>query len=167
MILRVLRIAWFWLPPAVLMSFIYLASADTGSGERSFRLVLRLLRLFEPNAEAVFSLEALGLLDMLLRKIAHFMVYAMLALLLLRAICRGKGAASSKPFLSALGLCMLYAVSDELHQAYVPGRVGMWQDVLLDSVAGASVILASGLLKLGAQLDTRIGGASRSARERS
>ena len=39
-------------------------------------------------------------------------------------------------FAISLIWCSLYAASDELHQYFVPGRAGMWQDWLLDT-AGA------------------------------
>ena len=38
----------------------------------------------------------------------------------------------------ALLICVLYAVSDEVHQIFVPGRGAEVKDVLIDS-AGASV----------------------------
>ena len=55
----------------------------------------------------------LGTWDLVLRKGAHMTEYAVLALLLLRAIGREA---------PALGLGVLYAASDELHQAFVRGR---------------------------------------------
>lgn len=35
-------------------------------------------------------------------------------------------------FLAYAGV--LYAITDEIHQLYVPGRSGKWQDVLIDSI---------------------------------
>ena len=32
------------------------------------------------------------------------------------------------------GFCFLYACSDEFHQAFVPGRVGQFSDVLIDMI---------------------------------
>jgi hypothetical protein len=55
----------------------------------------------------------LGTWDLVLRKIAHFCEYAVLGLLLMRAT-RREGV--------AVGLGVLYAASDELHQHFVPGR---------------------------------------------
>jgi len=67
----------------------------------------------------------LGGWDLLLRKIAHATEYAVLGLLLLRALGRELPAA-------AVGIA--YAVTDEVHQAFVPGRQGAAVDVLVDSV---------------------------------
>lgn len=69
----------------------------------------------------------------------HFGEYAVLALLLwqaLRATPRLSRRAASLAFL----LTALYAISDEWHQYYVPGRYSDLRDVLVD-VAGALAVL--------------------------
>jgi VanZ family protein len=67
----------------------------------------------------------LGGWDTLLRKLAHAGEYAVLGALLLRAV-------ASIPVAVFLGV--LYAVSDEIHQAFVPGRLGSPVDVAIDTV---------------------------------
>ena len=37
---------------------------------------------------------------------------------------------------AGVGICAAYAVTDELHQTLVDGRIGTWHDVLIDT-AGA------------------------------
>jgi VanZ family protein len=70
----------------------------------------------------------LGGWDLLLRKLAHAAEYAVLGALLQRAL--------SRPGLAfALGLA--YAISDELHQSFVPGRAGSPLDVALDATGVA------------------------------
>jgi VanZ family protein len=71
----------------------------------------------------------LGTWDVVLRKLAHAAEFAVLGFLLLRAV-RRDGA--------ALALGIAYAVSDEVHQHFVPGRAGSPLDVLID-VAGVAV----------------------------
>ena len=70
----------------------------------------------------------LGGWDLVLRKLAHAAEYAVLGALLLRATAR--------PGI-AFVLGSVYAVSDELHQAFVPGRAGSPLDVALDAVGVA------------------------------
>jgi VanZ family protein len=65
-----------------------------------------------------------------LRKVAHFSEYALLCGLLIRAL-RGR-------LLTAWVLTVGYAITDELHQTLVDGRVGTWHDVIIDA-AGALV----------------------------
>jgi VanZ family protein len=70
----------------------------------------------------------LGTWDLVLRKLAHGVEFAVLGALLLRAL---------RDELPALVAGIAYAVTDELHQHFVPGRVGAPLDVLLDSVGVA------------------------------
>jgi VanZ family protein len=75
----------------------------------------------------------LGTWDLVLRKLAHAGEYAVLGALLLRA-CRS-------PRL-AVGLGVLYAVSDEIHQSFVTGRHAAVTDVLIDTVGVAAGVVA-------------------------
>jgi len=70
-------------------------------------------------------------LEMLLRKIAHAMEYAVLGCLLARAL----GARGWRSTAVAVALGALYAASDEWHQTFVAGRKGNLWDVMLDSAA--------------------------------
>lgn len=70
------------------------------------------------------------LLNLLLRKSAHFGVYAVLALTYVRAL----GGWQRRRW--AWLLAVLYAVSDEFHQSFTPNRYPSALDVLIDS-AGA------------------------------
>jgi VanZ family protein len=70
----------------------------------------------------------LGTWDLVLRKIAHAAEFAVLGFLLHRALRRDR---------LALALGIAYAVSDELHQHFVPGRQGSPTDVLIDAVGVA------------------------------
>jgi VanZ family protein len=66
----------------------------------------------------------LGGWDLVLRKIAHAAEYAVLGALLARAL--------RSPGVAALA-GVLYAVSDEVHQAFIPGRLGSPIDVAIDA----------------------------------
>ncbi len=70
----------------------------------------------------------LGGWDLLLRKLAHTAEYAVLGALLLRATGRSW---------IAFALGLLYAISDELHQVFVPGRMGSPVDVAIDAIGVA------------------------------
>ena len=74
----------------------------------------------------------LGGWDLVLRKLAHAAEFAVLGALLLRASGRAG---------VALALGTLYAVSDELHQVFVPGRLGSPLDVAIDTVGVAVGVL--------------------------
>ena len=76
----------------------------------------------------------LGLWDLLLRKAAHVVEYAILGALLLRALGRE---------LAAVAAGVAYACTDEIHQHFVPGRNGSPLDVVFDT---AGVLLGVVLL---------------------
>ncbi len=67
----------------------------------------------------------LGSWDLLVRKIAHAVEFGVLGALFLRA--------TRRPGL-AFALGTLYAVSDEVHQSFVAGRMGSAVDVAIDTL---------------------------------
>jgi VanZ family protein len=75
----------------------------------------------------------LGTWDLVLRKLAHFAEYAILGALLARAVRR--------PGL-AVALAALYAVTDEVHQTFVDGRVGAPLDVGIDTLGALVGVVA-------------------------
>lgn len=78
----------------------------------------------------------------IVRKTAHFTVYATLGILTYMAVRISK---FKFPHLIAPVICLAYAVSDEIHQYFVPGRSCELRDVCIDfsgSVTGIIVITA-------------------------
>jgi VanZ like protein len=75
----------------------------------------------------------LGGWDLLLRKIAHLAEYAVLGLLLARAVARPE---------IAILFGALYAASDEVHQHFVRGRHAAWYDVVVDTIGVTIGVLA-------------------------
>jgi VanZ family protein len=75
--------------------------------------------------------------DHIVRKNAHFFVYFVLGMLVLHALKRS-GMSRYRAIRIALLICVLYAISDEIHQQFVPGRGPGIKDVFIDS-AGAMV----------------------------
>ena len=81
----------------------------------------------------------LGTWDTILRKGAHMTEYAILGLLLLRALGRE---------LPAFALGIAYAITDEIHQHFVRGRHASPVDVLIDTAGVAiGIFLISRLLE--------------------
>ena len=84
-------------------------------------------------------------LSSFVRKCAHLAEYAVLALLLWRAL-RKPPEPDAPPWRWSeaglvLALVALYAASDEFHQTFVPSRQGCVRDVLLDTAGGAFGLL--------------------------
>ena len=66
------------------------------------------------------------------RKNAHFFAYLLLGMLSLNALRKSR-VENRKSLVLAFAISVLYAISDEVHQLFVPGRSGQVSDVLLDS----------------------------------
>jgi VanZ family protein len=78
-------------------------------------------------------------------KAAHAGAYFVLAALALRALHGGRGPLRMGPSLGALLLAVLYGVSDEVHQAFVPGRTPSALDVLADGVGALAAVAGAWL----------------------
>jgi VanZ family protein len=83
-----------------------------------------------------------------LRKLAHISEYAVLALLMGRALL-GTWTAGGASVTRALmrrawiwgaTLSGIYAVTDELHQGTVPAREFHWEDITIDTLAGIAAL---------------------------
>lgn len=72
----------------------------------------------------------------LLGRLSHTAEYAILAALLARALV-WQGKPQISLWVLALGLSELYALSDEIHQLFVPGRQFQLQDLGFDLLGGA------------------------------
>jgi VanZ family protein len=129
----ILRAHKQWLPVALWMGFIFVMSTDLGSATHTSRIVEPLILLIKPNA----SPEELDLGHLLVRKCAHLSEYAVLALLILRAIKRSAHTTPEAWSWQRAGVALLiaaaYAATDEWHQSFVPSRTADLTDVLIDS----------------------------------
>jgi VanZ family protein len=113
----------YWLPPVFWMGLIFTLSAQPTLPKH-------------PDT----------LLDLILKKAAHIIEYGILAVLLWRALSRGRGAHSRSALVTAFFVSVLYAASDEYHQTFVPGRNGTPVDVGIDAVGSLVALLAVGSL---------------------
>ena len=130
--------AKYWLPVVLWCALIYSASGDKKSVHHSSRIIEPIVRWLIPD----ISDEAVRTTVLVVRKGAHVTEYAILALLLWRGL-RGTvwRMAVEWPWRCAVvawGGAVLFAVSDEWHQAFVPGRQGSPWDVLIDSIGAAA-----------------------------
>jgi VanZ family protein len=132
----------YWLPVLVWMAVIFSASCDSHSYERSSRIIEPLLRWLFPRWPETRVHD----LHELLRKCAHLTEYAVLALLLWRAVRQpvkpGSRSWSWPDARLTLLLVMLYAATDEFHQQFVPTRTSLVSDVFIDTAGGAAGLLA-------------------------
>lgn len=81
-------------------------------------------------------------LDVVVKKAGHAALYGVLAWLYMGAL-RGDGPPSDRARLLAFGLAALYAVTDEVHQSFVPGRTPSPWDVLIDGAGAALAVIGN------------------------
>lgn len=131
----------YWLVVIVWMLVIFSASSDTASFQHSSRILAPLIRWICPNLpeDSVFAIVTF------VRKCAHFGEYAVLALLLWRAV-RKPRRNDTRPWewrtaITVLLIVALYAASDEFHQKFVPSRQASVVDVLIDSSGGILALI--------------------------
>ena len=105
-----------WAPSIILMAAIFIFSSIPSSGLPDF-----------------------GWVDLLIKKGGHFLGYSLLAFSYYWALGFDRPYARLWAFL----LAGAYAVTDELHQSFVPGRGSWWVDVVIDSSGAAFAMLIS------------------------
>jgi len=78
--------------------------------------------------------------DFIVKKIAHLTVYAILAILLYRSFKHTTNLDRLNLMWVTIAVVVLYAISDEFHQSFTPGREPRVRDVVIDTI-GAGVSL--------------------------
>jgi len=131
----------YWLPLLIWLCVIFIGSTDLMSAEHTSRFIVPFLLRLKP----AMSPQTVWTIVVVVRKCAHVTEYAILALLLWRALRSGSTLRMKTPglFSAALLGCALFAASDEFHQSFVKSRTPSVRDVLLD-VAGALLGLLIG-----------------------
>lgn len=123
------------------MVFIFIMSSEGAelSGSTSGRFIIFFSDIFVSkfrNGTPEFRAAYVELLQHFVRKTAHFTVFAALGFF-------GSGVLSTynlkklRVWFFSLAFCVLYAISDEIHQLFVSGRSGELKDVLIDSLGSA------------------------------
>lgn len=122
------------------MGVIFFASTGSGSTENTRPLVAVLVDWLRPGLAVELGPTTLGMIDWCMRKAAHVTEYFLLTGLLLGALSDPK-ARTGRSWV-AWCAAVAYAMTDELHQALVPGRHATWGDIGWDAGgAGLAVIL--------------------------
>ena len=136
-ILIILIVIW------MITVFIFSNQQSIDSANTSGRFIEIVMKIFNKN----ISDEQIQALQLPIRKLAHFTIYAIGGLLVALLINQYKISTLRKVIYSQTFMT-LYAITDEVHQYFIPGRVGIITDVLIDS-AGAflSILVVMLILK--------------------
>jgi len=129
----VILLCIFW------MGFIFYMSSNNGqiSHEESIKVVnfiqdKTITKDSNVNKNTVNELQVKAKnLDYIIRKNAHAFMYMVLAFLVgnILFVFNKRGADA---IIYILFICLFYALTDEFHQSFVPGRTSLVSDVLVD-----------------------------------
>ena len=111
------RLVFFWAPMLVWMAGIFALSSLPAETIEPVQSALPPLKLIKDTA-------------------AHFVEFGVLAVLTYRVVASYGILAGPYLWLAVLAVATDYGATDELHQTFVPGRVGSWQDLGYDSLGG-------------------------------
>jgi len=132
---------WRYAPLAGWIGFIFFASTGAMSASNTSRIIAPLFRWLFPG----ISEAQLLLVHFTVRKGAHFIEYAVLALLAARAFLPStRGRLRRNWFVAALALVIVVALLDEYNQSFNPARTGSVWDSLIDFSGGATALVLYG-----------------------
>jgi len=117
-----------------LVVIFYLSTQPAADSSNLSKKVTKVIIEIIPLDNEVSTTENLiAKLEPSIRKLGHFSEYFVLGLLVTNAL-RVSGVFGIKAFIYSLLFCILYAVSDEFHQYFVPGRSTEFGDVVIDTI---------------------------------
>lgn len=129
-----------WILLLLWMGFIFYMSSKSGSeSTEQSDIVINILSYLGISLNEEFQ----NIASFVVRKTAHVTEYFILFILAYRVAIIYINTRKAK--LITLFFVFIYSATDEIHQLFVPGREGMFRDVLID-MCGA--IVAIGIIKL-------------------
>lgn len=132
----------FWL----LIIFCFSAQGSQQSGQASSNVTQTIIDITYPNYSTLDSQTQTDIfqkLHLFIRKFAHFFNFFILGILSISFLSTYKIKKAYSSLISSC-FCLLYAISDEIHQIFIPGRAGLVSDVCIDffgSLLGIGITL--------------------------
>ena len=122
--------SWIWV--IAWMSIIFFFSTDLFSGSQTSRIIGPFLKWFTPDISA----ESIATVQLVFRKIAHLVEYAILSILCCRALAKQDNlrVLQLAALVQAVLIAVPYAAFDEWHQSWTDERSRSPLDVAIDSV---------------------------------
>ena len=118
-------------------------------GETSGTISRRITETITKNIKSIQNLEkaekekVLKQIEHFIRKLAHFSLYTVVGFLLMSLLSTYKLKQKNKIYMSS-GIGLMYAISDEIHQSFIPERTPMISDVCIDTcgvITGIIILL--------------------------
>ena len=111
----------------MIIVFIFSSQAGEDSSDTSSGFIRNIITFFNRSLSQERIEYIIDIVEPFVRKLAHYTIYAIGGFLIYNAL-------EKKNVKKALLIGILYAVSDEIHQVFVPERAGRIFDVCIDSL---------------------------------
>lgn len=149
-ILSLLLIAWMG---AIFTFSSQVSDKSSNTSGNTIRFVLNKLQITK-NMNEQQENELVESLQGPVRKMAHFSVYALGGIISYMLFSQYE-ISNKKRIAYSLLLCMIYAITDECHQYFVPGRSCELRDILIDSSGALLGIFITYIIKLRFRLNSK------------
>jgi VanZ family protein len=131
-----------WIYVIVWAVIIFLFSSQNGSSSNNNnRFIIYILNLIGFNLDSLLG----NMSNFIVRKLGHFSEYFIFYYLLYNALI--EDVKHKKALILSFIIMSLYACTDEIHQAFMPGRGPAVRDVLVDMGGGTACLILKLLRK--------------------
>ena len=125
--------------------FQFSSENATESSSRSGEIIRKIINIFPYTKNLSISTKEkiVKKAQPIIRKLAHFSIYAIVGILIMTFVSTYKLLLWKKLLISII-VGLGYAISDEFHQTFIPGRSGELRDVLIDTsgvICGIIIVL--------------------------
>lgn len=127
----------------MIVVFKFSSQVGDDSSSVSGNTIRRIITFFTPDIEITKLELIVESLQPFIRKLAHFTLYTIGGFFIYNLNIK-----KSNNIVISLILGVLYAISDEIHQLFVPGRSGSIMDVGIDSMGILTGILVYCILEI-------------------
>ncbi|MCR5673222.1 MAG: VanZ family protein [Lachnospiraceae bacterium] len=115
------------------------------SGARSSRILVGIVNVVAPSSDITLdnykTVPALFNSEKVVRKLAHFIEYGILALFIWSLLFGFRDLPRKYAYIVPVTVVALLGTFDEIHQKAVPGRYGSWFDVCVDVFAAIVTVM--------------------------
>lgn len=117
----------------LLGTFYIIFSFSSQNGEESGNLSGKIAKFAVKQLPIQKTEKSLKRTEAVIRKIAHFSIYTLVGFLLMSFVST-YAIKENKRMIISLIVGILYAISDEIHQSFIPNRSCQLTDVMIDSM---------------------------------
>ena len=100
------------------------------------------------NLEEPEKMSVKAMLIPIVRKTAHFSIYAMLGIWTINFALTFEKLSTKRKIIYTILFCLFYATTDEIHQIFIEGRSSEIRDILIDTLGALTgTLIMLGIIK--------------------